>query len=99
MRLDVHVVVGRKYLFPHRAAVFLELVHDLAAAIVAPAVSGNALGGVAFGVLVRKARANGAKDGVAHKILARDQLHGRVLPRLLARDIVKYFGFHIVFSL
>ena len=94
VRLDVHMVVGMEHLFPHGAAVFLKVVHDLAAAVVAAAVSGNALGGIALGVLVRETRADGAKDILAHKIFARDQLNGSVLPRLLAGDIIKYFGWH-----
>ena len=94
VRLDVHMVVGMEYLFPHRAAVFLEVVDDLAAAVVAAFIAGNTLGGIALGVLVRETGADGAQNRVAYEILARDQLDGCVLPCLLAGNIVKYSRFH-----
>jgi len=90
--LDVHMVVGVKDLLPPGDAVFLQLIHHGAAAVVPPLIAQRAPGRIALGILVGEAAAHGAEHIGADEVFAGDQLHGGLLALLLLRDVVEYSG-------
>ena len=95
--LHVYVVVGLKHLLPLGAAVFLDAVHHLAAAVIPPLAAHAvvAVGGVALAVLIGKAGPHGPHHIVAGEIFAGDQLNGVLLPLPLLLDPLENLGFHI----
>ena len=97
--LDIHMVVGGKDLLPLGDAVLLQLVHHMAAAVVAALIAHGPVGGIALGILVGQAAAHRPQYIAAGKILAGDELHRRLLPQLLLRDEVKNMGCHTHLSL
>ena len=89
MGLDIDVIVRLKDGLPLAAAVFLQLIHILAAAVEPAPVAGGALGGIALGIFVGQAGAYGLHDIFAYEVFAGDQLHGAVLPGLLGGNNLK----------
>ena len=91
--LDIDVIVRLKDGLPLAAAVFLQLIHILAAAVEPAPVAGGTLGGIALGIFVGQAGAYGLHDIFAYEVFAGDQLHGAVLPGLLGGNDLKNSGF------
>ena len=94
VRLDVDMVIGPEDLAPHVAAVFLQLVHVFAPAVIPAPAPGGPDRGVSLGIFVGQTGANGAHHVGADEVFAGDQLDVAVLTFLLFFYDLKDFGRH-----
>lgn len=87
-RLHVDVIIRRKHLLPLLPAVFFQLIHNLAAAVIAPAR-------ISFGIFIGKAASGGLQHIFGHKVFRCYKLYRAVLPVLLPLYKLKYLVHYI----